>query len=149
MQRDLLNWRRPPDNDNLQDLTKLYLSQKRDDLLIKGNCFNEKNLDYRRKRSLKFRAKQRAWRTLLFQNPFHRKDRSKNLNKQVAAKRRKRDDTGKFNIEQELRERERKQRQQQQLAEERAAVEEEKQEVVVNEINMIAQYQPKLVPLEP
>ena len=56
--------------------------------------------DYRRKRSLKFRAKMRAWRSKVFNDPFHKKNRTiKNENKVIAAKRRKRDDTGKFNYE--------------------------------------------------
>ena len=66
---------------------------------IKGK--EDGGMDYRRKRSLKFRAKQREWRKRVFQAPFHRKDRSKNMNKVSAAKRRKRDRTGKFNLEDE------------------------------------------------
>ena len=39
-------------------------------------------------------------RTKIFNDPFYKQDRShKNLNKVVAAKRRKRDGTGKFNFE--------------------------------------------------
>ena len=57
-------------------------------------------LDYRRKRSLKFRAKQRKQRALTFGDAFHKQDRSvKSLNKVLAAKRRKRDYQGKFNLE--------------------------------------------------
>ena len=42
----------------------------------------------------------RTWRASLFADPFFKKDRSiKSLNKVLAAKRRKRDGTGKFNIE--------------------------------------------------
>lgn len=60
----------------------------------------DEKIDLRRKRSLKFRAKMRAWRTSVFGDPFHKKDRTmKNENKVIAAKRRKRDDTGKFNFE--------------------------------------------------
>ena len=57
-------------------------------------------MNYSRKRSLKFREKMRKWRTQTFGDAFHKQDRSvKSLNKQLAAKRRKRDDTGKFNLE--------------------------------------------------
>jgi len=42
----------------------------------------------------------RDWRTSVFGDPFHKKDRArKNENKVIAAKRRKRDDSGKFNFE--------------------------------------------------
>ena len=44
----------------------------------------------------------RAHRAKVFNDPFYKKDRSaKNLNKVIAAKRRKRDGTGKFNFEEE------------------------------------------------
>ena len=57
-------------------------------------------VDYRRKCSLKFRLKQRKQRAKLFGDAFHKQDRSvKSLNKVLAAKRRKRDDRGKFNLE--------------------------------------------------
>ena len=42
----------------------------------------------------------RAWRLKVFKDPLYRTDRTiKNANKVVAAKRRKRDITGKFNFE--------------------------------------------------
>ena len=42
-------------------------------------------------------------RAKIFNDPFYKQDRSqKNLNKVFAAKRRKRDDTGKFNFEAKL-----------------------------------------------
>ena len=71
-------------------------------MIIEGKRFEEVD-DQRRKRSLKFRAKQRAMRAKIFNDPFYKQDRSqKNMNKVVAAKRRKRDDTGKFNFEPNL-----------------------------------------------
>ena len=49
---------------------------------------------------MKFRAKMRAQRSRIFNDPFYKKDRNhKNPNKVVAAKRRQRDDSGKFNFE--------------------------------------------------
>ena len=49
---------------------------------------------------MKFRAKMRAQRSRVFNDPFHKKDRNhKNPNKVIAAKRRQRDDSGKFNFE--------------------------------------------------
>ena len=42
----------------------------------------------------------RGLRDKVFGDPFHKKDReAKNANKVIAAKRRQRDDTGKFNFE--------------------------------------------------
>ena len=53
--------------------------------------------NYRRKRSLKFRAMMCNRRNKLFGEPFLRVDRkSKNAGKARAAKNRERDDTGKF-----------------------------------------------------
>ena len=44
------------------------------------------DVDYRRKRSLKFRAKQRKQRAQIFGDAFHKQDRSvKSLNKVLAA----------------------------------------------------------------
>jgi hypothetical protein len=44
----------------------------------------------------------RVWRAKVFNNPLHRVDRTfKNANKVIAALRRKRDQTGKFNYEQD------------------------------------------------
>jgi len=80
-------------------LEQLALAQHRDDIIIKNRLFDKIKNDPRRKRSLKFRAKQREWRIAIFNDAFHRKDRSKNLNKVTAALRRKRDETGKFNYE--------------------------------------------------
>ena len=82
-------------------MVKLALAQMRDDAIIEGKCYERvcKN-DYRRLRSLKFRAKMRDKRSQLYNDPFFKKDRNiKNLNKVNAAKNRKRDDTGKFNFE--------------------------------------------------
>ena len=91
------------------------LAQRRDDILIESEAaekdgasesavsFQESvfgRVDYRRRRSLKFRFKMRELRDKLFGNPFHKKDReAKNENKVIAAKRRRRDGTGKFNFE--------------------------------------------------
>ena len=81
------------------EFAPLSLAQLRDEIIIEGQRFEEVD-DQRRKRSLKFRAKQRAMRAKMFNDPFYKQDRSqKNLNKVVAAKRRKRDGTGKFNFE--------------------------------------------------
>ena len=65
----------------------LAITQKRDDLIIEGQEYEDEK-DYRRKRSLKFRAKMRDWRKKVFKDPFHRKVRKKNKNKILAAKRR-------------------------------------------------------------
>ena len=68
-------------------------------ILNNGNLVEECD-DYRRRRSLKFREKMRARRAKLFDDPFYKRDRTlKNANKVEAAKRRKRDGTGKFNFE--------------------------------------------------
>ena len=79
----------------------LALRQKRDSAIIEGNQIDSEK-SYRRKRSLKFREKMRAWRKKVFKDPLYRVDRSiKNANKVIAAKRRKRDTFGKFNFEEE------------------------------------------------
>jgi hypothetical protein len=84
-------------------LTQLEEAQKRDHAIIEAGLFDQV-MDERRKRSLKFRATMRSRREKIFQDPFHKPDRSfKNENKVTAAKRRKRDDSGKFNLEQEQR----------------------------------------------
>ena len=83
------------------ELVTLALRQKRDSAIIEGNQIDSEK-SYRRKRSLKFREKMRAWRTKVFKDPLYRVDRSvKNANKVIAAKRRKRDTFGKFNFEEE------------------------------------------------
>ena len=83
------------------ELVTLALRQKRDSAIIEGNLIDSEK-SYRRKRSLKFREKMRAWRTKVFKDPLYRVDRSiKNANKVIAAKRRKRDTFGKFNFEEE------------------------------------------------
>ena len=83
------------------ELVTLALRQKRDSAIIEGNQIDSEK-SYRRKRSLKFREKMRAWRTKVFKAPLYRVDRSiKNANKVIAAKRRKRDTFGKFNFEEE------------------------------------------------
>lgn len=83
------------------ELVTLALRQKRDSAIIEGNKIDSEK-SYRRKRSLKFREKMRAWRTKVFKDPLYRVDRSvKNANKVIAAKRRKRDTFGKFNFEEE------------------------------------------------
>ena len=86
------------DRDYTCDLLDLALLQERDHLIIKAQSIG-KEKEYRRKRSLKFRAKMRDWREKVFNDAFHRKDRMKNLNKQIAARRRQRDGKGKFNLE--------------------------------------------------
>ena len=79
----------------------IILAQKRDDAMIESNLVEEEE-DFRRRRSLKFRKKMRDRRSKLFDDPFFRPDRSvKNSNKVAAAKRRKRDDAGKFNFEEQ------------------------------------------------
>lgn len=83
------------------ELVTLALRQKRDSAIIEGNQIDSEK-SYRRKRSLKFREKMRAWRKKVFKDPLYRVDRSiKNANKVIAAKRRKRDTFGKFNFEEE------------------------------------------------
>ena len=75
------------------------MAQHRDNLVIEGGQI-EQQAEYRRRRSLKFRAKMRAHRAKLFSDPFHKKDRScKNEKKIEAAKRRRRNSLGKFNFE--------------------------------------------------
>lgn len=75
------------------------MAVRRDDTLIQDKLI-EGESSYRRRRSLKFREKQRSRRQKLFNDPFHKKDRNlKNANKVNAAKRRQRDGTGKFNFE--------------------------------------------------
>jgi len=82
-------------------MVDLALRQRLDDCLIEANLI-EGEAKYRRRRSLKFRQKMRARRQKLFKDRLHRPDRTvKNENKIVAAKRRKRDDLGKFNLESE------------------------------------------------
>ena len=89
------------DADDLKLMMDLALKQQRDGNIIKAKRIDDE-LDYRRKRSLKFREKRQAWRQKVFNDPFHKLDRSqKNLNKAVAAKRRKRDIHGKFNFEED------------------------------------------------
>ena len=77
--------------------------QHLDDLAIKRimeTGTGSQEADYRRKRSLKFRAKMRQWRQATFANAFFKPDRTvKSELKVLAAKRRKRDDGGKFNFE--------------------------------------------------
>ena len=81
-------------------LLDLKLVQMRDEKILTDAKFMSETVDYRRKRSLKFRAKMRAQRSRIFNDPFHKKDRNhKNPNKVIAAKRRQRDDSGKFNFE--------------------------------------------------
>ena len=81
------------------ELVTLALRQKRDSAIIETEQIDQES-SYRRKRSLKFREKMRAWRLKVFKDPLYRTDRTiKNANKVVAAKRRKRDNTGKFNFE--------------------------------------------------
>ena len=83
------------------ELVTLALKQKKDSAIIEGKLIDSEK-SYRRKRSLKFREKMRAWRTKVFKDPLYRVDRSiKNANKVIAAKRRKRDTFGKFNFEEE------------------------------------------------
>ena len=83
------------------ELVTLALKQKKDSAIIEGKLIDSEQ-SYRRKRSLKFREKMRAWRTKVFKDPLYRVDRSiKNANKVIAAKRRKRDTFGKFNFEEE------------------------------------------------
>lgn len=83
------------------ELVTLALKQKKDSAIIEGKLIDSEK-SYRRKRSLKFREKMRAWRTKVFKDPLYRVDRSiKNANKVIAAKRRKRDTFGKFNYEEE------------------------------------------------
>lgn len=87
------------DAEDLNLLVDLAVKQRWDDNIIKAQLI-EGEVDYRRKRSLKFREKRQAWRQKIFDDPFHKLDRSqKNVNKAVAAKRRKRDIHGKFNFE--------------------------------------------------
>ena len=50
----------------------------------------------RLKKSLSFRAKRRDLKSKLFGNPFNVRSETKNVNRQVAAIKRKRDDAGKF-----------------------------------------------------
>lgn len=72
----------------------------RDDTSIEAGLIEDVGISYRKKRSLKFREKMRSVRKKIFNDPFHKKDRSlKNANKVNAAKRRLRDETGKFNFE--------------------------------------------------
>jgi len=77
----------------------VVLAQMHDDAVIKHNLIDKED-EYRRRRSLKYREKMRARRLKLFNDPFFKLDRSfKNSNKVNAAKRRQRDGTGKFNFE--------------------------------------------------
>ena len=70
---------KPPDKAPQYDLAELAIAQFRDDILIRERLFdnNEKgskkrgsaavsSMDDRRRRSLKFRAKQREWRDKVF-----------------------------------------------------------------------------------
>ena len=70
---------KPPDKAPQYDLAELALAQYRDDILISERLFDSKehgskkknsaavsNMDERRRRSLKFRAKQREWRNKVF-----------------------------------------------------------------------------------
>ena len=75
------------------------MSQLRDDVIISNNYVEEVSSD-RRKRSLKFRAKMRRIREIHYGDCFFKKDRSlKNVNKALAARRRRRDKTGKFDYQ--------------------------------------------------
>ena len=93
--------KRKADENLTHDLSQLALAKQIDDRIIEMGIDDDVlELDYRRKRSLKFRAKQRKQRAETFGDAFHKQDRSfKSLNKVLAAKRRKRDDQGKFNLE--------------------------------------------------
>ena len=93
--------KRKADENLTHDLSQLALAKQIDDRIIEMGIDDDVlELDYRRKRSLKFRAKQRKQRAETFGDAFHKQDRSfKSLNKVLAAKRRKRDGQGKFNLE--------------------------------------------------
>ena len=93
--------KRKLDENLTHDLSQLALAKQIDDCIIEMGIDDVNlGLNNRRKRSLKFRAKQRIQRAKTFGDAFHKQDRSvKSLNKVLAAKRRKRDDQGKFNLE--------------------------------------------------